>query len=186
MAELLAGVLVTAAALVAILEPLFRQPNANVPVPAADSSSADEEFELEESDSPRIRALLALKEIEFDRATGKLSETDYAELKAKYSVAAVAAIEEEESTEGPAVEAAAEQTGAVTGDPVELAVQRARAKLKKACPKCGPRPEAGAVFCSSCGRSLANQNSPPRCWLCGEVLPKNAKFCSGCGGEVAA
>jgi hypothetical protein len=43
--------------------------------------------------------LLALKEIEFDRATGKLSDDDYAALKAKYSKVAIAAIEAEEAEE---------------------------------------------------------------------------------------
>lgn len=195
MAELLAGVLVTAAVLVAILEPLFRQSKVHPPVPVSDSESADEEVELEESDSPRIQALLALKEIEFDRATGKLSDEDYADLKTKYSVAAVAAMKEEEEEEEGAVVAsneaaaevsAAERAAETSGDPVELAVRRARAKLQKECSSCGPRPEGGAVFCSTCGRSLKDPDSGARCWLCGQLLPENAKFCSSCGGEVAA
>ena len=194
MGELIAGVLVTAAALVAILEPLFNQSNP-VAMPVTDSSIDDEEADIEESDSPRIRALLALKEIEFDLATGKLSETDYAELKAKYSAEAVAAIKDEEGSEAAAADDQAEAP-AVAGDeaeqtaagvdPVELAVQRARAKLKKECPTCGPRPEAGAVFCSTCGRALNKPDASARCWLCGQSLPKGAKFCDGCGGEVAA
>jgi hypothetical protein len=46
--------------------------------------------EPELEDTPRGRALLALKEIDFDRATGKLSEADYLELKARYSARALA------------------------------------------------------------------------------------------------
>src|SRR3989442_11196200 len=41
---------------------------------------------------PQAVALRALKEIEFDRATGKLSDTDYEQLKAKYTEAALAAL----------------------------------------------------------------------------------------------
>ncbi|HEU4879445.1 MAG TPA: hypothetical protein VFT21_08330 [Gemmatimonadaceae bacterium] len=66
-------------------------------------------------------AIDALREIEFDRETGKLSDVDYDALKASYTQQAVAAIR---SAKGPV------------------------------CPRCGPRPEADARFCSSCGNSL--------------------------------
>lgn len=49
--------------------------------------------EPELEDTPRGRALLALKEIDFDRAMGKLSEADYLELKARYSARAVALLD---------------------------------------------------------------------------------------------
>lgn len=47
----------------------------------------------EAEETARGRALLALKEIEFDRATAKLSDEDYAMLKARYEAAAVATLE---------------------------------------------------------------------------------------------
>lgn len=50
-------------------------------------------IEPELEDTPRGRALLALKEIDFDRATGKLSEADYLELKARYSARALELLE---------------------------------------------------------------------------------------------
>jgi hypothetical protein len=43
-------------------------------------------------ETARGRALLALKEIEFDRATAKLSDDDYAMLKQRYEAAAVAVL----------------------------------------------------------------------------------------------
>lgn len=39
-------------------------------------------------------------------------------------------------------------------DPVEAEIRRARAQLR-VCPSCGPRPEPGARYCSSCGAALA-------------------------------
>jgi len=42
--------------------------------------------------SPQMVALRALKEIEFDRATGKLSDSDYEQLKAKYTEQALIAL----------------------------------------------------------------------------------------------
>jgi ribosomal protein L40E len=44
------------------------------------------------SDSSRNQAIDALREIEFDRATGKLSDTDYASLKASYTADAIQAM----------------------------------------------------------------------------------------------
>ena len=44
-------------------------------------------------ETARGRALLALREIEFDRATAKLSDEDYALLKARYEAAAIATME---------------------------------------------------------------------------------------------
>jgi len=134
MLELIAGLAVAFAALALVLQPLLSG------VPVEGPSDADEvEFEeLEESASPKVQALLALKEIEFDHATGKLSDEDYGALKAKYSAAALAAIK-------------AEDQGV---DAAEELVRHAAEAKRVVCPRCGPRPEADAVFCSKCGKPL--------------------------------
>lgn len=59
--------------------------------PAPEAAPIHEPPEPEET--ARGRALLALKEIEFDRATAKLSDDDYAELRARYERAAIATME---------------------------------------------------------------------------------------------
>lgn len=87
----------------------------------------------------------ALREIAFDRATGKLSESDYRELHDKYSSMAA---------EGVAVDAPALDAPASSDDPVEALVQRAQAQ-RPVCASCGARPESDARFCSECGRRLA-------------------------------
>ena len=135
MLELIAGLAVAFAAVALVLQPLLAG------TAAEESATATEvEFEeLEESASPKIQALLALKEIEFDHATGKLSNEDYAALKNKYSAAALAAIKSEE--EG--------------ADAAEELVRRVAEGKQAVCPNCGPRPEVDAVFCSKCGRPLA-------------------------------
>ncbi len=178
MLELLAGVLVAGAALALVLEPLARRAPAVLP-----SSNGIDFTSLEESESPKIKALLALKEIEFDRATGKLSDEDYATLKARYSKQAVSAIQHEDATTDAAM---ALGSGADEPDPAERAIAAVKAKGAATCPVCGPRPESSAVFCSSCGRSLSRPDALPRCWKCGATTPANAKFCSACGGEIAA
>ncbi len=172
MLELLAGVLVALAALVLVLEPLFSRRAARA---AGSSVRYVEVVEIEESESPKVQALLALREVEFDRETGKLSEEDYLQLKAKYSALALAAIEEEEGAAATSWEHAA-----------EAAISSARGRSIEECPTCGPRPESDAVFCSSCGRPLNEVAGLPRCPGCGGSIPQNAKFCAECGTTVAA
>ena len=66
-------------------------------------------------------------------------------------------------------------------DPVEAAIQRARAN-QKSCVVCGPRTEPDAIYYSSCGRYL-----PGNCGRCGvPVELVGSRFCSGCGEQLAA
>jgi ribosomal protein L40E len=173
MLELIAGVVVALVAVGMVLEPLISPRRARV----ADSALDETDFvDIEESESPKIQALLALKEIEFDRATGKLSEDDYAALKAKYAKVALDAIDAEDRAEAGGTGDAAE----------ELIRQAAQAKI---CPGCGPRPEADAAFCSECGGKLSAPGCTAKkdgsfCTNCGTGLPEGAKFCGECGTKV--
>jgi Double zinc ribbon len=151
-----------------ILQPLAR-PGGLAPRPAEP---------LDPEETPRGVALTALKEIEFDRATGKLSDADYEELKARYTTAALAALRAESSGGPDDVEAM------IAGRVRSLRSARASTPSGvPACPACGPRPEPDAVFCSSCGFRL---EPPARCEQCGAALPPDSRFCESCGTRVAA
>jgi hypothetical protein len=140
----------------------------------------DEPEDLEQT--PKGIALSALKEIEFDRATGKLSEEDYAFLKAKYTDVALAAMRAEE----PDVAVAAAGAVPAGADVETLIAARARAIRSgaggRSCPTCGPRPEPDALFCSDCGASLG----AARCGQCGAEMEAGSRFCDRCGSRVAA
>ena len=82
-AEAGAALLLSLLALCILLAPLI-WPG---PFPSERDGVEPPDAELEET--PRGQALLALKEIEFDRATGKLSDADYEELKARYTARAL-------------------------------------------------------------------------------------------------
>lgn len=167
---LILGTVLAVAALAFVLYPLFfgnavpRQ-SARGAQPARDARAADEET-----------AVAALREIEFDRATGKLSDTDYAELKERYTRQALAAMRMRQR--------AAVTVGAYAppdDDELEAAVLAYRASHPE-CPVCGPRPEADAVFCSSCGRYLRGA-----CPACGRSIEATgARFCPDCGHTLAA
>jgi hypothetical protein len=112
-------------------------------------------------------AVVALREIEFDRVTGKLSDTDYEELKRRYTDRAL-----------EAMRAASAQP---PDDAVEAAVLEYRARMKS-CARCGPRPEPGAAYCSTCGLFLAGA-----CGSCGAAVTEpGATYCGSCGNALAA
>ena len=159
---LVVGALLAVGALAFVLYPIFfgvTRPAA----PAAEAAPAD-------GDS----AVVALRELEFDRATGKLSESDYAELKARYTREAIAEMRRERRVPG------AVAPGGPSDDEVEALVRAYRDS--RACPACGPRPESDAVYCSNCGRYLRD-----RCVACdAPVVSPDARFCTGCGNRLAA
>ncbi|HLG06686.1 MAG TPA: zinc ribbon domain-containing protein [Gemmatimonadales bacterium] len=149
-----------------LFEPGLARPRGSPAVPEPDAPE----------ETRRGVALLALKEIEFDRETGKLSDADYQMLKSRYAAEALAALAAEDASD----------------DPEELISRRLQllrsarssgSPEPPACPRCGPRPEADARFCSRCGSSLAGARF---CSGCGAPLAAESRFCAGCGVRVAA
>ena len=148
--QVAAALLLAALALWAVLGPLLGP----APVPAAADPLDDLADPLE---TPMGRALAALRELEFDRATGKLSDRDYAEMTARYSAEALRLQRQED--------------GVPPGTDVD-----------PTCPTCGPRPEPGARFCSACGTPVAPGTACPHC---GAALPAGARYCADCGAVAA-
>jgi len=169
LAEAVAAVLVGVAALWLVLRPLLGPP----PAPAA------VEEPIEQEETPKGVALLALKEIEFDRETGKLSDGDYQYLKDKYTAEALEALRTEE---GVGVPGDVEAMIAHRVQALRFAAATAQPGAP-ACISCGPRPEPDALFCSSCGGRL---HAPAKCARCGTALSSDSRFCEGCGSRVAA
>jgi hypothetical protein len=184
--EAIAAALVALAVVALIAGPLTR-PGVTPP------AGADEPEELAET--PKGIALSALREIEFDRATGKLSDEDYAELKTKYTAEALAVLRAEGddsaarrlggSAPPGAAAPAAPATGSTSANDLLETMIADRVRLLQQtgirCPACGPRPESDALFCSSCGRSLTAGG----CAECGAPLVAGSRFCESCGSAVA-
>lgn len=157
---LVLGTLLAVGALAFVLYPLFAE---TVPAPVPVAITATQAAGAAEQE-----AVVALREIEFDRATGKLSDADYGELHARYTERALAAMRGGASS-------------AESGDPVEREVLAYRARLKE-CGACGPRAEPDAVYCSNCGRYL-----PGACGSCGSAVSEPAAaYCGACGRQLAA
>jgi predicted nucleic acid-binding Zn ribbon protein len=200
MGEVIAAAVLGVAAVLVVLGPVLRRGAAQQSAGGSARAFTDA-ADLDES--PRGVALAALKEIEFDRETGKLSDDDYDFLKRKYTAIALETLRAEDAD--AAAEAAAAGAVSAQSDAVEaLIAARVRALRvprpvglaaaagehhpahvpgAAACPTCGPRSEPDAVFCSSCGTRVA---VPGGCAHCGAPLLPDSRFCERCGVQVAA
>ncbi len=144
----------------------------------------------------------ALKDAEFDRETGKLTEEDYQAVRTR-TMAEAAQVLRQIDLLTPEAEAAldaeieAEVAHLRAGDgqsvPPDLAAavdaeiaalaKRAAApvRLKLACPDCGQPYQPGDAFCAACGASLAGT-----CPQCGAPYRPSDAFCTRCGATLAS
>lgn len=171
-APFIVGIALALIALAVVLWPVF---NDEVPVEAVAARRSVPKLEVD--DEPEAgSAIEALREIEFDRATGKLSEDDYDGMKARYTTQALVELREREGRAGGAPRAVA-----APATLAEALVQKYRPG-STLCPTHGLRPELDALFCSECGTYL-----PGKCERCGTaVTAAGAHFCTGCGHVLAA
>jgi hypothetical protein len=121
----------------------------------------------------------AIRELDFDYNTGKISEEDFNHLNKVYKAEALQAIKELEEGNYDSSEAGDGQ--------IELEIRkRRRTPLVKqggkitsagmACLYCGAANKAGARFCFSCGKKIG-----VKCRHCGAFNIQVAQFCEGCG-----
>lgn len=159
MTPLIVGALLAVIAMVLVLYPLFDElslPSRRARAPGGAT--------------PQVEAVQALREIEFDRETGKLSDGDYSALKTKYTREAVAAMRDEESG-----------LAGSRGDAAEAVILQYRRRAA-GCAVHGPRPESDASYCSACGLYLAGS-----CAHCSAPITEiGAQFCASCGETLAA
>ena len=91
MSVLIGGVLLAAGVMLFILEPVFSGRSAPL---------YDGDDDYDEGAVRRRVALTALRDLEYDRATGKLDEADYGQLKAELSREALGHLEPNEREDG--------------------------------------------------------------------------------------
>lgn len=120
----------------------------------------------DEATAPGITAVDVLREIEFDRATGKLSDADYGTLKSTYTARALAELR------APTQRGRYGQAGA------DASNQAAR----PVCEMCTATSPPDAIYCMRCAHYLGGE-----CPTChGPVKAPAAQYCSWCGAGLAA
>ena len=123
-----------------VLEPVFSGRGAPL---------CDGEDEYDEGAARRRVALTALRDLEYDRATGKLDDNDYEALKADLSHEALRHLADEPPDgAGPAVDRASRE--------LEEEIEEIRRALREGlqCGGCGYLNGTGARFCGQCGEAL--------------------------------
>lgn len=147
MSVLIGGVLLGAGVLLFVLEPVFSGKSA----PMYDGDDVFDES------AARCRvALTALRDLEYDRATGKLDEDDYGQLRTELSREALEHLEEErgggdggrgwDGGRGP------DRASRELED--EIAELRRAIKEGMQCGVCEHLNRLGARFCARCGQGL--------------------------------
>lgn len=114
----------------------------------------------------REAILAALRDLDFDFKTGKISEKDYQPLRAQLLAEAAQFIEAEKKGD----------------EQLEQMIQSQR-KVKRQenkCPHCEAPVWAGQRFCSKCGFELNTELCPS----CGKKIQSRDLFCSSCGYQI--
>lgn len=156
--------------------------------------------EAEALSAERESLLIALRDLDFDHATGKITTEDYTPQRAELVTRGVAILKQLDalgvSTTTVSAEdeieraIAARRTRPVAGDAIEAAVaarRNGKAQAGPVCTQCGAALKPGDRFCGSCGAVITTQPAVtgPQCANCGEALTTDDRFCGHCGAKVA-
>lgn len=181
------ALLLSAVALYAVALPLLPRSRA---AQVVDTSSQEE---LEELLAQREAAFQALRELNFDRRVGKVSEEDFAQFEGNLKQHAADTLR--------ALDAWEARTDEALDDALEREIEARRAVLAGGsdggsqgawpCPACGAAVAAADKFCGTCGHALSGTPRIPApapvhgCPYCGAPTQPGDRFCPKCGQPVA-
>ena len=138
------AIALAAGVLLFVLEPVFSGRG-------APAYGGDDRWD--EAAAKRRVALSALRDLEDDRATGKIDGRDYAELRTELSREALVRLDGEAGAQ-------------LAGDPAAAALEEEIADMRRAlraglkCGSCGHVNGRGARHCGRCGRPLGSRAAP--------------------------
>ena len=89
-----------------------------------------------ELEREKLLVLRSIKELEFDRAMGKVSQEDFTEISSRLRARALTLMQDLDRIESP------------------VTAERPSAKADGGCAACGTKNDADARFCKNCGESL--------------------------------
>ena len=144
MSVVIGGVLLAAGVLLFVLEPVFSGKSA----PMYDGDDV-----FDEGAARRRVALTALRDLEYDRATGKLDEDDYGELRTELSREALEHLGEERGG-GSGGDGGRGPDRASTELEEEIAELRRAIREGMQCGKCEHLNRLGARYCAQCGEEV--------------------------------
>ncbi|MXW08386.1 MAG: hypothetical protein F4X47_04285 [Gammaproteobacteria bacterium] len=145
---LLGAVLVAAAVVLYVVQPVFSGEKAPL-------VSLDEEFT--EAEARRHLSLVALRDVEYDFATGKIDERDYRRLRDELAREALDALHEVRRSREQTESAPTAQDTLADDLEQEIAAYRAALRAGTMCDRCGSPNPAEALFCAACGIRLESE-----------------------------
>lgn len=150
MTILLGAVLVAAAVVLYVVQPVFTGESAPL-------VELDEEFT--EAEARRHLTLVALRDVEYDYATGKVDEHDYRKLRDELAREALAALREVGRGGEGGDDSPREQAAHRVEDDLEREIATYRIALRSGtlCHGCGNANVAEALFCATCGTRLESE-----------------------------
>ena len=156
MTILLGAILVAAAVVMYVVQPVFTGEKAPL---------AELDEEVTEAETRRYLSLVALRDVEYDYATGKVDERDYRKLRDELGREALAALRVvQQSREEPDGSPPGRAPDTTEGDlEREIAAYRIALRAGTLCDRCGSANVEEALFCATCGRQLeSGQEDAPR------------------------
>ncbi|HTB77385.1 MAG TPA: zinc-ribbon domain-containing protein [Polyangiaceae bacterium] len=147
---------------IALLWASVRTLSGDAPLPADLEALAAQHRDVDALAEQKRRVLRALKDLEAERALGKIDEADYEAIAMKYRDEAKALMREMDRNAAPALAEAeriareylaAQGLGPAGAGSPAAAVVGPRGRL--VCPNCATSNEPDAAFCKKCGTSMA-------------------------------
>ena len=113
----------------------------------------------------RLAALSALRDLDFDYRTGKVSEDDYPALRSQLLAEAAKYVDLEKEQE----------------DKIESLIRARKTKgtQERICDQCGKALDENARFCPHCGAEVSTA-----CPSCGGMIKTEDVFCISCGARL--
>jgi len=183
-----AGVLVaTSAVLATALALVYRSVNALLEGVAAgpiDVPLEEPEGEGSALVHEKAAVLRALKDLEYEKAVGKISDEDFETATKQYRARAVeimARIDRDLAPWRKKAEQAVQRRLEKSPEPEPEAPPTAKEPAVRACPECKTPNDFDATFCKKCGKPL-----PRECEACGTANDPDATFCKKCGKKIDA
>jgi hypothetical protein len=139
---------------------------------------ASSNVEAEQLGAERDAILAAVRDLDFDHVTGKITDDDYVAQRADLMARGADILKRLDTTGVVDDSQVIEQAIAARRHSPARAATPEAAVLR--CPDCGTPYKAGDRFCSGCGRSLTLT-----CGQCGSSVTANDRFCGKCGAPVA-
>ena len=112
----------------------------------------------------RTAVFSALRDLDFDYKTGKVSNEDYVPAREQLLTEAARYIGQRDEKE----------------DQLEAMIQKRRTSKGENCAECGASMESGQRFCSKCGAQVNHID----CHSCGKKVRAGDLFCSSCGVQL--